>query len=137
MTATKQQTQSALWNPGWYELDQTLVAGETSRFWFFQTPPSDFPQVENFDFVFYNQMASASNIQVREARVVSITHPQIGELKRIDTDGLDYIFYPVEGREIIVNAEEDPGTVYDAPLIITEWSVQVHLGGVSEPISDT
>lgn len=130
-------THKALWTPGWYELDQSLVVGQRQRFWFFQNPPSDSNRDEPIDFVFFNQMASSANSQVRYARVLDIVHPELGPLQRVDTDGLDYIFYPVEGMEVVVNAEEDPGSIYDEEdLKITDWSVTVTLADVSEQVAD-
>lgn len=129
-------TNKALWTPGWYELDQSLVVGQKQRFWFFQTPPS-LDNDEPIDFVFFNQMASAANSQVRYARVLDIEHVDLGPLQRIDTDGLDYIFYPIDGNEVVVNAEEEPGSVYDdKELNISDWSVLVTLADVSEPVVD-
>ncbi|HMO14089.1 MAG TPA: hypothetical protein PKD64_00500 [Pirellulaceae bacterium] len=135
-STTQQQTYLALWTPGWYELDQSLEVNVTSRFWFFQSAPSDYPEVERYDFVFFNQLASGSNMQVREATIVSMIHPQLGQIKKIDAGGLDYIFFRLAAPEVVVNAEEDPGTIYDAPIIITDWSVAVELANVSEPISN-
>ena len=94
-------------------------------------------QDEPIDFVFFNQMASSTNSQVRYARVLDIEHPELGPLQRIDTDGLDYIFYPIEGAEVVVNAEEEPGAVYDNDdLEIADWSVLVTLADVSEPVAE-
>ncbi len=129
-------TSKAIWTPGWYELDQSLVVGQNQRFWFFQTPPST-GNDEPIDLVFFNQMASSANSQVRSARILDIEHTELGPLQRIDTDGLDYIFYPIEGNEVVVNAEEEPGTIYDDDdLKISDWSVLVTLADVSEPVAD-
>jgi hypothetical protein len=140
----EQSTQTALWTPGWYELDQSLAVGERQKFWFFQHPPDDFQSPlfnhgVSFDLVFFNQLDSNENSCVRYARVLEMTHPRLGSLLRIDTDGQDYIFYPVLGEEIVVNAEETPGTVYDSrpEQAIQDWSVVVKLEDVSEPLSDT
>ena len=136
MTTTQQKTQLALWSPGWYELDQSVAVGNRQRFWFFQNPPADLDHAESFDFVFFNENSTSSNVQVREANVVSIEHEQLGKLSRIDAEGLDYTFTQENGKNVVVNAEEDPGTVYDAPLIILDWSVQVGLSDVSPIITD-
>jgi hypothetical protein len=129
-------THKALWTPGWYELDQSLVVGQHQRFWFFQTPPSTGAN-EPIDFMFFNQMASSANSQVRYARVLDIEHTDLGPLQRIDTDGLDYIFYPIDGNEVVVNAEEEPGKVYDNDeMAIEDWSVLVTLADVSDPVAD-
>lgn len=131
--------QTALWTPGWYEMDQSLAVGERQKFWFFQTnPDTDYcgdPDTE-INLVFFNQLDSSANCQVRIAKILEIKHKQLGLLSRIDTDGLDYIFAPIDGDEIIVNAEEDPGATYDSDLEIDDWSVIVMLSEVSEPVGD-
>ncbi len=133
----EKSTQNALWTPGWYELDQTLVVGERQKFWFFQTPPEECNSLgEDVDLVFYNQLDSTTNCTVRYARIVEMHHPQLGQLLRVDTDGLDYIFFPVEGEEIVVNAEEEPGTVYESKVEVDDWSVFVTLDEVSEPVAE-
>jgi hypothetical protein len=63
-------------------------------------------------------------------------HPVLGELLRVDADGLDYIFFPVDGDEVVVNAEEEPGVTYDTSNEISEWSVIVKLTEVSEPMGE-
>lgn len=137
----KESSHTALWSPGWYELDQCLVLGERKKYWFFQEPParpdSD-AKHEEADLVFFNQLDSSANCFVRYARIVEMVHPQLGPLLRIDTDGLDYIFYPVLGEEIVVNAEEAPGTTYNeqADLKIDDWSVFVRLAEVTEPTGE-
>ena len=130
----------ALWIPGWYELDQPITEGVYDRFWFYENPPIDLPSNDEdyqFDFVFFNQMTSSSNCQVRYARIKSIEHSELGPLQRIDTDGLDYIFYPKKGAEFVVNAEEEPGRLYDGDTEIGDWSIYVELDEISDPISDT
>ncbi len=133
---------TAIWTPGWYELDQTLVLNERQKYWFFQTSPelagTNESVADPADLVFYNQLDSTKNCCVRYAKIVEIIHPQLGLLQRIDTDGLDYIFCPVDGDEVIVNAEEEPGTIYDDDNgnQIFDWSVLVKLAEVSEPMGE-
>ena len=132
---SKQYT--ALWTPGWYELDQTLTPGERQKFWFFQNPPEECQAMAgDLDFVFYNQLDSTQNCIVRYAKIVEIQHQELGELLRVDTDGLDYIFFPANSEEIVVNAEEEPGSTYDNDLEVADWSVIVKLVEVSEPVAD-
>ena len=127
----------AIWTPGWYELDQSLALGERQKYWFFEVPPLDCLAVaDEVDLVFYNQLASAANFQVRYATIAEMNHPKLGRLQRIDTDGLDYIFVPVVGEEVIVNAEEEPGTTYNDEVQVDDWSVFVSLSEVSEPVSE-
>ncbi len=130
-------TMTALWTPGWYELDQSLAVGQRQRFWFFETNPPieiDGNHANDFDLVFFNQLDSSANCQVRFARIVEIKHKQLGLLSGIDTEGMDYIFVPIDGHEVVVNAEEDPGSTYDCNLEIDDWSVVVTLSDVSEPV---
>lgn len=70
---------------------------------------------------------------VRFARVLEIVHPKLGPLESVDTTGLDYIFKPVDGEGIFVNAEESPGEAYDLDQPIKDWSLIVTLDDVSEP----
>jgi len=129
--------QTALWTPGWYELDQTLVLGERQKYCFFQSPPEEcLAASRDIQLVFFNQLDSAQNCNVRYAKIVEMKHPQLGNLLRVDTDGLDYIFFPVNGEEIVVNAEEEPGVSYDGDVAVDDWSVIVTLEDVSEPVVD-
>lgn len=126
---------NAAWIPGWYELDQTLVLGERQKYWFFQDPPEAMPLAKEVELAFYNQLDSTRNCVVRYARIVEMYHPVLGPLLKIDTDGLDYIFFPVEGEEVVVNAEEEPGSIYDGDHSINDWTVMVKLSDVSEPMA--
>lgn len=132
MSESDQQT--AIWIPGWYELDQTLVLGQRQKFWFFDSVPDS--MASDAGLVFFNKTDVSENCAARFARIDDIHHPQLGAILRVDTDGLDYIFFPVEGEEVIVNAEEEPGLAYEMEPPISDWSLRVTLSEVSEPISD-
>ena len=129
------KTQKAIWTPSWYEMDQSLSVGIKQKFWFFQDKPSQIVD-EEVDYVFFNQLDSEVNSVVRFAEIVEIYHETLGTLARVDTDGLDYIFVPIEGSEIFVNAEEEPGNAYDSEFEIEDWTLLVTLQNVSEPICD-
>jgi hypothetical protein len=126
----------ALWVPAWHELDQPLALGVRERFSFFKTPPESYSQFGGDEFVFFNQLLTEGNCEVRVATIVSIEHPTLGPLQRIETEGLDYIFVRADGGEILVNAEEEPGVSYEPSLSATDWSVRVQLADVSEPVGD-
>lgn len=132
---TETQNKSAVWTPSWYEMDQSLTVGLKSKFWFFQDNPSQ-EDGEEVDFVFFNQLDSAANSELRFACITGIHHEVLGPLSRIDTDGLDYIFTTIAGEDIIVNAEEEPGKTYEGEHECDDWTVLVELTEVSEPISD-
>ncbi len=126
----------AIWTPGWYEMDQTVAVGMEQKFWFFKDKSRAGIIDEAIDLVFFNQLDSTCNCQVRFAHVVDIWHDILGPLARVDTDGLDYLFVTTAGREIMVNAEEQPGKSDDPVFDIDDWSVWVTLNNVSEPISE-
>jgi hypothetical protein len=140
----------AIWQPAWHRLDQSLKIGQAGRFWFFAKPPaskggrdtavdgSDLVKKSGANLQFFNRTVSARNApEVRSGTVVSIVHPQLGPLQSVDTSGLDYRFVTAAGAEFSVNAEEETGTVFDAPeLKVGDWSVEVLLHGLSEPLAD-
>lgn len=132
----RESEMTAIWTPGWYELDQSLVLGVRQKYWFFESPPSEFDEaVEEFDLVFYNQLASLANFQVRYASILEMSHPHFGQLLRVDTDGLDYIFVPVMGEEIVVDAEENIGKAQISDFQVDDWSIHVSLVEVSDPVT--
>ncbi|MEM7782817.1 MAG: hypothetical protein AAF623_05650 [Planctomycetota bacterium] len=127
-------TTKALWTPAWYELDQTLLIGVRQKFWFFR----DRPEIQNtnyssFDLIFFNSDNLTDNCSVRYAKVDAIRHFQLGPILKVDTAGLDYIFFPASGDEIIVNAEESPGAVdVDGEFEVSDWSLEVTLSDLSD-----
>ncbi len=133
---TTPATQTAIWTPGWYELDQTLLVGQRQKFWFFATPPSELVGDRDAELFFFNRTDTSENCVARFARIEQVSHSVLGPILRVDTEGLDYIFFPVEGEEVVVNAEEEPGQVYDGGHEISDWSLQVTLSDVSEPVAD-
>lgn len=129
-TRSPHELQTATWRPQWHQLDQEVAIGQTARFWFHpQTSPGE-------PLRFFNSLPSPeATSEVRQACVVAIEHPDLGPLVRIDTRGLDYVFYGVQGTEWIVNAEETPGLIYDDQPV-GDWSIQVQLRDVSAPLSE-
>ena len=128
---------SAIWYPAWHALDQTLVVGLRQRYFFFQSLPKRIASMassEQPDLVFFNGLDSATDSQIRFANIVRIEHPDIGEILRVDTFGLDYIIYPTNGEEIVVDGEEEPGTVLSGWDPIKDWTMQVEMEQISNPI---
>ncbi len=126
----------ALWIPAWFELDQPIAVGLRDRFWFFKNPPENCPAADDNEFVFFNQLLSDDNCEVRVATILSIEHPVLGQLHRIETDGLDYVIVRADETEILVNAEEEPGVTCEPGLAFSDWTVRVMLTDVSEPVAD-
>jgi hypothetical protein len=123
----------AVWKPGWHELDQSLFVGQRSRFRF--QVPEDGQLGSQGPLVFCNQATSPQYSRLRDAKVVSLKHPKLGPLERIDTDGLDYVFETVEGRTFLVNAEEEPGVIYDSEIHINDWSVWATLADIEDNVT--
>lgn len=126
----------ALWKPAWYELDQPIAVGQRDRFNFFKNPPEEFLQADEYDFVFFNRLLTDANCEVRLATVLQIEHPTLGRLQQVVTDGLDYIFVRSDGTDILVNAEEEPGSSHEPGIFVTDWSIRVMLTEVSEPLAE-
>lgn len=124
---------TAIWKPSWFEMDQSVLIGTSSKFWFYQESPS-IGSLGEYDLVFFNQLESAADSELRFATVREIYHAQLGALQRVDTDGLDYIFTPIGKEDILVNAEEEPGKAYEHD--IEDWTLRVLLENVSKPMSD-
>ena len=104
------------WSPLWYALDQPIVAGDIDYFYL----TSDLLS-------FSNGFVSKDDCEIK-GTILQITHPELGELKGIITMGLDYYLYLADGTELIVNAEESPGDLYDQQYQISDWCffVNVH-----------
>lgn len=131
-----ESSKTAIWIPAWHELDQSLMVGLRQKYYFFDQLPAEFA-TGDCDLMFFNGLAPGSNCDIRFAKVTSIVHPTLGEILRVDTMGLDYILYPADGEEVVLDAEENPGSVLsglDDP--IAAWTLQVLLEEVSQPIAD-
>lgn len=130
----KTTCKTALWIPAWHAMDQQITSGETFEFWFYAQFPQDIKRDESVDFLFYNVRSKPGEFEVRRCTIDFIEHPMLGLIDEILTDGLDYGFSLSDGREFIVNAEENPGRVENHDIKVDDWSVTVRMSDVSEPI---
>lgn len=109
------------WEPEWYALDQCIVVGDIDFFYLTK---------DNLHFFggLLSSRSSSCDEEIR-AKILKITHPELGAVKGIITIGFDYFIYLCNGDVIIVNAEENPGEIYDSEYAIREWSfdVQIHM----------
>ena len=129
---------TALWMPGWYELDQSIAVDQIAEFCFYTDPVESLIQraetesrPPRVDLVFFNSLMTSRKSRVCKARVVSIEHPVLGALRSIEARGLDYVFLKCSGEAIVVNAEEDPGAVQTAGMPqIDDWTTTVTLADV-------
>jgi hypothetical protein len=73
---------------------------------------------------------------LRRARILRINHPTLGDLKRIETEGLVYVLTLIGGEQVRVEAEESPGTIERAPGLqianVATWDIDVTLA-LSKP----
>lgn len=104
------------WEPIWYALDQTIVAGDTDYFY-----------LDKKEKVFINDFPSDEDKEVY-GQIVNITHPELGELPGILTMGLSYKIYLKDSKYIQVDAEERTGIIeYPEGLQVNEWIFTVEL----------
>jgi hypothetical protein len=99
----------ASWEPAWHELDQPLTVGEVATV---------FLVASSLPVRFATEMmdAGAERLEVR-VEVVSIFNKQLGNIIKIDTQGLTYKFYVDSETFFQIEAEETLGWIEnsDAP----------------------
>jgi hypothetical protein len=61
----------------------------------------------------YNTLWHPEDAVVAEGRIATICHPELGEIRKVDTRGLDYTLTLADGTELLVNAEEEPGKLFE------------------------
>ena len=101
----------AAWIPGWYELDQPLEVGLAGEFAFWRVVPDHLRGPERL--VLYNTLWEPEDAAIAHGVVVAIHHPDLGEIRKVDTHGLDYTIILADGIEFLVNAEEEPGKLFE------------------------
>ena len=99
------------WVPGWYELDPQLAVGLEAEFAFWRHVPEHLCGLE--EFVLYNYLRHPEDELFASGKITAIRHPELGEIRKVDTCGLDYTITLADGTEIVVNAEEDPGKMFE------------------------
>ena len=134
----------AEWIAGWYELDQSIATGMRDEFIFWRNVPDHLERTRNL--VFHNDLWKAKDAIVGTGTISSIRHPELGAITSIDTMGLDYTITLASGRQLLVNAEEQPGKMYkrrrgvweEARLEIDAWRFIVQLTDLTalEPDSE-
>lgn len=124
-------TINALWIPAWYELDPSLVVGATDKFVFH-------PAVENEALTFFSAVHTA-DAMAATGTIKAIFHAVLGEIESVDTQGLDYTFVLKDGRRLLVNAEDEPGLIYEwlddswqrSDMRIRDWQLAVQFSSLS------
>jgi hypothetical protein len=103
------ETMPAEWRPGWYELDQGIEVGLRAQFAFFPPGTHD----GNGPLVFYNTLWRPEEAVAARGTIARIVHPVLGAVQKVDTQGLDYTFVLADGRRFVVDAEEEPGQLFE------------------------
>ena len=122
----KSSRERAIWYPFWYELDQSITVGQADEFEFFKTPP-DYVQADGLR-VFYHGNWRDTHLYTSERKQIkSISHPILGQIERIDAEGLVYKFTTSDGRVSRIEAEENPGLVYELSEHMKDWRIFVEM----------
>jgi hypothetical protein len=127
------------WVPGWYELDPPLEVGLADRFAFWRIVPEHLRGPEPL--VLYNTLWHPEDAMVARGTIAAIRHPELGEVRKVDTRGLDYTLTLADGTELLVNAEEEPGKIFEragaqwaeSSRVVTDWRFVVQFAALGEP----
>lgn len=111
------------WTAAWYELDQTIIVGDKD--WFYL--PSD----EN-NHSFFKELYDGNSFIRKKLAIEKITHPVLGDVRGIVAIGLDYTIFLTDGTVLEVNAEEQPGQIYNSSLVIDDWTFDVEVRVLDE-----
>ncbi len=128
----------AVWYPSWYNLDQSLEVGKESEYALFRCVPEYLKEFG--DHVFFNESYGVTwkptDVRRVKAMVKSITNSVLGAILRIDTsERFDYTITLADGTELLVNAEEEPGKLYErrggewveSTRVVDDWRMDVEL----------
>jgi hypothetical protein len=122
------------WVPGWHELDQSLEVGMSGEFYFWRAAPEGLRVPQSL--VFYNALWNPEEMVAASGMITEIRHPVLGALRKVDTIGLDYTFVLANGMELEVNAEEEPGKLFEregkANPTVGDWGLVVVFRSLTE-----
>ncbi len=129
----------AVWVPGWYELDPSLEVGLADEFAFWRVVPDHL--LGPVALVLYNTLWNPEDAVVAHGTISAIRHPELGEIRKVDTRGLDYTITLTDGTEVLVNAEEEPGKLYErgggdwakSSRLVSDWRFIVEFAVLMEP----
>lgn len=111
----------AEYNLDWYELSQSIAVGDSKEFYFFK-------EIEPL--TFYCGILHLDRAVKNRCKIEEITHSELGRIKSINTEGLDYHITLEAGDEFTINAEEEPGTVYGFHHPPQSWIFKVKLSNI-------
>ena len=93
--------------------------------------------------VLYNTLCQPEDTVVASGTITSIRHSELGQVQKVDTRGLDYTITLTDGTKLLVNAEEEPGRLYErgeggwvvSRRVVSNWRFVVEFESLSEPSS--
>jgi hypothetical protein len=127
----------AAWVPGWYALDQPLAVGLRDEFAFWRIVPEDLRGGPE-PLVFYNTLWGSEDALIGSGTIVAISNAELGEIRKVDTESepLDYLIHLADGTTLEVNAEEEPGRLFEgsewSSRIVNDWRLSVEFDSLSE-----
>jgi hypothetical protein len=126
----------ATWVPGWYGLDQPLAVGLTDEFAFWRILPEDLRGAPE-GLVFYNTLWKPDDALMGNGTIMAISNPELGEIREVDTrPSLDYAIRLADGTTLQVDAEEEPGRLYEGSTwssrVVNDWGLAVEFDALSE-----
>ena len=125
----------AAWIPGWYGLDQPLAIGVTDEFAFWQVVPDEISTTDRL--VFYNSLWKPEAALIGVGTIAAIKNPELGEIREVDVrQGLDYAIHLADGTILNIDAEQEPGRLYEpysgwSSRIVTDWRCVVDFESLS------
>ncbi|QYJ79070.1 hypothetical protein [Shewanella acanthi] len=122
---------NALWIPAWYERDPSIFVGVTEEFVFHK--PASHEALR-----FYSGAEDTAAVKATGA-ISSIHHKVLGDIESVDAQGLDYTLVLKDGRRLLVNADDDPGLIYEwvdeswqrSEMVIQDWQLDVKFTSLS------
>jgi hypothetical protein len=91
--------------------------------------------------VLYNTLWRPEEAVLARGTIAAIRHPELGTIRKVDTCGLDYTITFADGTELTVNAEEEPGKLFErdgegwreSSRVVSDWRFVVAFESLSEP----
>jgi hypothetical protein len=126
------------WEAGWYAQDQPLRVGLEGEFAFWRVVPGHLIGPERH--VLYNDLGVQEDFTYMRGKIVGISHPDLGAIADVDTRGLDYTITLADESKFVVNAEEEPGKIFEgrpgawveSKRIVKQWRFAVDFDSLTE-----
>jgi len=126
----------AAWIPYWYGLDQPLAVGVTDEFSFWQVVPDHLRSAERL--VFCNGLWKPEEASTGVGTIAAITNRELGAIRQVEIheDGCEYAIRLADGTILNVEAEQEPGRIYEpgsgwSSRVVADWRCIVDFESLS------